>query len=92
MKPLTHTEISDILGAVEDAQTNTRATLARWLRVQGYPPAALAAPSSHILEKLTAAREAEASLFKVVLAGDNYEAAHRNRGRPRNQPTAEAAG
>jgi hypothetical protein len=77
-KPLSHTEVSDILDAVETAQANTRATLARWLRVQGYPVAALAAPSSHILERLAAARDAENELFNAIFYGD----ADRPRGRP----------
>jgi hypothetical protein len=81
-KPLSHTEISEILATVQDAQDNTRAALARWLRAQGYPTVALAAPSSHILERLTALREQEAALFKVVL----HDCAGTDRavGRPRN--------
>jgi hypothetical protein len=70
--------ISEILETVEDAQANTRATLARWLRVQGYEIAALSAPSSHILERLTVAREAENELFRAIHYGD----ADRRVGRP----------
>jgi hypothetical protein len=70
MKPLTHTEVSDILGTIEDAQSNTRATLARFLRVQGYPVASLNSPSSHILERLTEARKAEDEMFRVIVYGD----------------------
>jgi uncharacterized protein with PIN domain len=67
MKPLSPTEISEILGAVQGSQDNTRAMLARWLRVQGYP---MAAPKNHILERLTALREQEAEMFRVILHGD----------------------
>jgi hypothetical protein len=69
-KPLTPVEVSEILATVEDAQSNTRATLARWLRIQGYHNAALSSPSSHILERLTTLREQESELFKVILDGD----------------------
>jgi hypothetical protein len=73
MKPLSAIEVSDILGTIEDAQTTTRATLARWLRTTGYPAASLAAPSSHILDRLTAARKAEDDLFRMVLDHDSAE-------------------
>jgi hypothetical protein len=71
MKPMTPREISEILSTVQDAQDATRAALARWLRAQGYPVAALAAPTDHILDRLAKLRAQEAKLFDVIL---NYDA------------------
>jgi hypothetical protein len=75
--PLSPMEISDVLASVEQAQVQVRSLLARWLRCQGYADITLAAPKGHVLERLTAALEAENDLLKTVLGRDLRQAMHR---------------